>query len=293
MKISSKYVGTKFKQHRIVVSWRDTMNYAAAVDDNNARYFDDQQQQGIIAPPMFSVAATWQIVENLGKYIETEGFPLEILSTAVHSSEFLEFHAPIKPADELTIHGVIAAILPHRAGTYIVFKFAALDQHGQPVFTEYFAGIMRGVECVDGGAGAEALPAIPKAPKASSSNGWEQLISIDALRAHLYDGCADIHFPIHTSQRFARKMGLPGILLQGTATLAFAARELVNRNANGDPGRLCALGCRFSGMVFPGTDIRVQLLNCVKNGPHSDLFFRVVGDKGQLVIKDGYAKVLK
>jgi len=292
MKISSKYVGTKFREHRVVVNWRDTMNYAAAVEDNNPRYFDDEQQQGIIAPPMFSVAATWQIVENLGKYTETADFPLEVLTTAVHGSEFLEFHAPIKPGDVLTIHGVVAAIVPHRAGTFIVFKFAALDQQGQPVFTEYFGGILRGVECEDSGAGGEALPAVPKAPE-TCSNDWEQLISIDALRAHLYDGCADIHFPIHTSQRFARKVGLPGILLQGTATLAFAVRELVNRNANGDPGRLLALGCRFTGMVFPGTDIRVQLLSCVENDSHTDLFFRVLDDKSEVVIKDGYARVLK
>ena len=274
----------------MVVNWRDTMNYAAAVDDNNACYFDDQQQQGIIAPPMFSVAVTWQIVENLGKMIETDDFPIEFLRTQVHYSEFLEFHTPIKPADELTIHGVIAAILPHRAGTHVVLRFEAFNQHGQPVFTEYFGGIMRGVECVDGGAGGEALPDIPDAPEIRS-NGWEQLISIDALRAHLYDGCANIHFPIHTSRRFARKVGLPGILLQGTATLAFAARELINRNAHGDPCSLLALGCRFTGMVFPGTDIRVQLLSCVENGQHSDLFFRVLGDQDQVVIKDGYARV--
>ncbi len=277
-------------EYRTVVNWRDTMNYAASVDDNNARYFDDEQQQGIIAPPMFSVALTWQIVKNLGSFIEADDFPVEIFRTQVHYSEFLEFHAPVRPGDELTIRGVIAALLPQRAGTHIVLRFEAFNQADKRVFTEYIGGLMRGVSCQDDGAGRDALPAIPAVPETVSTV-WQQSIAIDALRAHLYDGCANIFFPIHTSPKHAHAAGLPGTLLQGTATLAFAARELVNRNANGDPTRLRALACRFTGMVFPGTDITVQLLHSSKTGGHDDLFFRVLGDRGRAVIKDGYARV--
>ena len=43
-------------------------------------------------------------------------------------------------------------------------------------------------------------------------------------------------------------MGLPGIIHQGTATLAYAVRELVNREARGNPALLKALACRFTGM---------------------------------------------
>ena len=292
MEISSKFVGVELREYRTVVNWRDTMNYAAAIGDNNPHYFNDEQQAGIVAPPMFSVAATWQIVENLGKYIAAGDFPIEILRTQVHYSEHLEFHALIKPADELTIKGKIAAILPHRAGTHIVLRFEAVNQDGQRVFTEYFGGMMRGVTCEDGGSGGETLPAVTAVPGAVSPV-WEVSIPIDSMRAHIYDGCTNIFFPIHTSRKFARKVGLPDILLQGTATLAFAARELLNRNADGDPSRLTALACRFSGMVFPGTDIRVQLLSCIDNGGYEELFFHVLGDKDQVVIKDGYAKVLR
>ncbi len=292
MKISSKYVGMALREHHTVVNWRDTMNYAAAVEDNNTHYFSDERKSGIVAPPMFSVATTWQIVENLGDYIDADDFPFEILHSQVHYSEYLEYHALIKPGDELTINGVIAAILPHRAGTYIILCFDAVNQNNKPVFTEYFGGILRGVSCEDGGAGAETLPGPPVLPKFASTV-WEQSLTIDVLRAHIYDGCANIYFPIHTSRKFAHEVGLPGILLQGTATLAYAARELLNRNADGDPSRLRVLGCRFSGMVFPGTDINIQLLSHMDNGRYEDLYFRVLGDKNQIVIKDGYARVSK
>jgi len=292
MKISSKFVGIPLKEYRCVVNWRDTMNYAAAIDDNNARYFNDEQESGIVAPPMFSVAATWPVLENLKDYVDADDFPFEIFRTQVHFSEFLEFHAAIKPGDELFIKGVIAAILPHPAGTHITLRFDAVNQDKQPIFTEYFGGLIRGVSCGDGGAGGETLPVNP-ASLETSAPVWEQTIGIDALRPFVYDGCTNIFFPIHTSRKFAHDVGLPDILLQGTATLAYAARELLDHNGDGDPSRLLALSCRFTGMVFPNTDIKVQLLASTDHSRHSDLFFRVLGDQGQVVIKDGYARMEK
>jgi acyl dehydratase len=46
--------------------------------------------------------------------------------------------------------------------------------------------------------------------------------------------------------------GLPGIILQGTATLAIALREIIEKEADGNSGRISSLFCRFTGMVLPG-----------------------------------------
>ncbi len=105
------------------------MNYAAAIGDDNSAYFDDENREGIIAPPMFSVAATWPVIENLAQYLATDDFPHEILLTQVHYTEHLMFHRPIRPDEELTIQGVIAAIVPHRAGTHVVIRFEARNQN--------------------------------------------------------------------------------------------------------------------------------------------------------------------
>ena len=51
MIISSKLVGTRLKAYHTDISWRHTMNYAAAVGDNNPCYFDDERDQGILVPP--------------------------------------------------------------------------------------------------------------------------------------------------------------------------------------------------------------------------------------------------
>ena len=86
-------------------------------------------------------------------------------------------------------------------------------------------------------------------------------------------------------------MGLPGIILQGTATLAFAAREIVNREAAGDPARLESLSCRFSGMVRPGTTIRIRLVGRSAGKKGNDLFFDVTTEEGQPVLRNGWASV--
>jgi hypothetical protein len=65
MKLNSQFVGTFFKTHLAKIRWRDTMNYAAAIDDNNPLYLDDKRDEGIIAHPMFAVAVTWPVIENI------------------------------------------------------------------------------------------------------------------------------------------------------------------------------------------------------------------------------------
>ncbi|MEW6110922.1 MAG: MaoC family dehydratase N-terminal domain-containing protein, partial [Thermodesulfobacteriota bacterium] len=61
MKLDTNFAGISLKTYQTEVTWRRTMNYAAAIDDHNPVYFDDEREGGIIAPPMFAVAVTWPI----------------------------------------------------------------------------------------------------------------------------------------------------------------------------------------------------------------------------------------
>jgi acyl dehydratase len=290
VEISSRFVGTPLKEQHAEVSWRETTNYAAAVADANPRYFDDERAEGLIAPPMFSVAVTWRTLSRIWEYLEDHDFPLHLLATQVHYTEHLRFHRPIRPGDTLTIGGEIAAILPHRAGTLVVIRSDAVDEQGAPVFTEHAGTLLRGVRCTDTGAGSERLPDVPRSPAPGTAlPSWEATIPIEPLRPYLYDGCTGISFPIHTSPQFAHNVGLPGIILQGTATMAFAARELVDREADGNPARLAALFCRFTAVVQPGTEICVQLTGRQQGKDGTALHYVVLNGEGRRVISDGYA----
>lgn len=287
MELSSEFVGTRLKSRQTKVDWRATTNYAAAISDHNPAYFDDNAPAGIIAHPMFAVAVTWPILEKIWEYIDAPDFPMQVIATQVHYTEQLVLHRPMRPGDSLTIDGEIAAILPHRAGTRAVLKLNAVDNRGEPVFTEYNAAIFRGVNCPDEGRGAENLIEYPTPTDDNPSPLWQKEVFIEPERPYLYDGCTNIVFPIHTSPKFARQVGLPGIILQGTATLALAVRELINAEADGDPRRVTSIACRFSDMVLPNSNISVSLMARQSREHGADLFFEVLNAAGRRAVKNG------
>ncbi|MBW2081738.1 MAG: hypothetical protein JRI39_01300 [Deltaproteobacteria bacterium] len=172
----------------------------------------------------------------------------------------------------------------------MIMRLKAEDERGQPLFTEYIGGMMRGVHCAGEGKGKEALPVVPKPPNNGNSL-WEQEIQIGPLFPYIYDGCTDIVFPIHTSPKFARQVGLPGIIVQGTATLAFAAREIVNRNGNGDPTRLREISCRFRAMVRPDTNLTVRAKHLVEKEEYDEIFFEALNGDGDIALSNGYARI--
>ncbi len=287
MKLTSDFAGTRLRDHTCRVSARWTMNCAASIDDPNPLYFDDERSGGIIAPPLFPVAITWPIIERIGDYIEAETFPKEVIFTQVHYTEHLSIHRPVRPGDSLVIKGEIAAILPHRAGTHVVLQFNAFDSESKPVFTEHIGAMMRGVQCSDGGKGGDAVPALP-GHRESDRSLWDSNIFIHPLSPYIYDGCTNIHFPIHTSVQFARQVGLPAIIHQGTRTLALAVREIINRETSGDPLPVKVISCRFTGMVLPGSGITVRLASKNRTPEGTRLFFSVINAEGRKAISDGH-----
>ena len=286
MEISSLFVGTPLKPMETQITWRQTTNYAAATSDANPRYLDDERPEGIVAPPLFCVAVTWPISERIWEYIEATDFPLQILTTQVHYTEHLQVHRLVRPGDRLILRGRLAAILPHKSGTLMVLRYDAYDQVGEIIFTEHIGAMMRGVRCTDAGAGAELLPIVPS-PALQSSPLWEATIPIARTAPFVYDGCTNIHFPIHTSVKFARQVGLPDIIYQGTATLALGVREIVDREAAGDPGRVKSIACRFTGMVIPDSEIRVQHVGRESEGNQLHLFFTILNADGKKAVSNG------
>jgi acyl dehydratase len=289
MEISTKVVGMQLKEYTREVTWRQTTNYAAAISDINPLYLDDTREDGIIAPPMFASTFAWAVVGRI-KELANLPYPQAMFDTLVHYTEHFDFHKPIRPGDRITLRGEIAAVVPHRSGTLLVVKLPAFDHQGEPVFTGHMGVLLRGVGCSDGGEGGENLPAVPTL-RDKPKPVWEALIPIGRETAYIYDGCTDIVFAIHTSPRFARSVGLPDIILHGTATLALAAREIVNREAEANPLRLQCLAGRFTGMVTPGKTIRVQMLQKKTIRGGGEIYFTVTDDEGKTAISDGYAKL--
>jgi sensor domain CHASE-containing protein len=65
----------------------------------------------------------------------------------------------------------------------------------------------------------------------------------------------------------------------------------VSQGAGGVPHRLPAVYCRFSGMVIPGSSIKVRLTGKNKTAGETDLFFTVFNAEEKKAISDGYLRL--
>ncbi len=292
MHIDSSFAGTMLREYQTTVNWRHAMNYAAALNDINEAYYDDERSEGIVAHPMYCAALTWPIVERVGEFIDSKDFPKELLATQVHFTENLTMYRPVLPGDMLTIRGRVDRIEPHRAGTHVIIRFEAIDAGGQRVFIEHLGGLMRGVECRGGARSAdgpgESAPDVIAPPEGITR---ESCIVIGALAPFVYDGCTNIYFPIHTSKKFARQVGLPGIIVQGTATLAMAVSDIINTDAGGDPGRIKTIQCKFTDMVMPGSNITLKVTAGTSTELQKELFFTVLNGEGRAAIRNGFVRI--
>lgn len=291
MKIDSTVVGKKMKLFTTTISDRQIGNYAAAIGDPNPCYLDDTRTAGLIAPPTLAAAITWPLIQNIHDYLKHD-FPMEMMFRIVHYSEQIVINRLLKPDDRISIEGEVAAVIPEKSGTHIIFKLPASDQAGKPVFTEYIGGMLRGVECADQGRITGILPAVPSIP-VSENPIWETAIPIRREDCYIYEGCANVPFPIHTSPAFARSMGLPDIIYYGVGTLAKAVRELVNREAASDPTGIDHLACHFRGMVTPNSFIRIQLCGKRESDDQKELFFRVLNQQDKEAVSEGYLRIVR
>lgn len=289
IKISSELVGAETKEYRTEITWRQTTNYAAAVGDNNPFYFDDLRADGLIAPPMFVCALSWPIMQHLSDYIDIP-YPQEVFYTMVHYTQHVEYVRPLRPGVQIKTTGKVIAMVQKPAGIYLLFKLPVTDLDGELFYTEYAGVILRGVELTDPGQGEESIPVIPTFSKENPMI-WESVIPIRPEAPYIYDGCSNIVFDIHTSPRFAAMVGLPGIILQGTATLAYAVKELINRESGGDPTKLKILSAQFTGMVLPDSQIKLRLNHKQNHLNKTELQFYIINAQEQTVVRNGYALI--
>jgi len=73
--------------------------------------------------------------------------------------------------------------------------------------------------------------------------------------------------------------------------MAYAVRQLVNREAGEDPTKLEIISGRFTGMVLPDSWIKVRLLEREIKDSKAHLFFEVLNSQQQRAISEGYARL--
>lgn len=256
--------------------------YARATNDPTAAHLD-----GSLAPPVFAVVPAWGTMSG----VIGEVVPSEALMTVVHGEQDMHFHRPIVPGTTLRTVASAAGVSVKPSGTTVVVKVESRDAAtDELVVSQYVTTFYRGVSGGEGG-GEEApdhkLTAAVKATDPVAT--VEQTIDTD--QTFRYAEASGDHMPIHLDEEFARKVGLPGIIVHGLCTMAFTSWAAVQAVAGGDPTRLRRLAVRFSRPVLPGQTIVTTFWAATTRDGVAGYGFETRTSEGDIVIKDGLVEV--
>jgi acyl dehydratase len=89
-------------------------------------------------------------------------------------------------------------------------------------------------------------------------------------------------FAIHLDDEFARRVGLPGRIVHGLCTLAFAGRAVLEAAGVDDPRAVRRLAVRFSAPLHPGDSVTTRIWDL--GGSYG---FEATNGEGVPVLKDG------
>jgi acyl dehydratase len=103
-----------------------------------------------------------------------------------------------------------------------------------------------------------------------------------------YAAASGDRFEIHLDDAAARAVGLPGRIVHGLCTMAFAGRAVLEAAAVEDPGAVRRLAVRFSAPLFPGGALTTRIWRL--DGADV-LGFEAVDGNGTPVLRDGRAEL--
>ncbi|MES2972643.1 MAG: MaoC/PaaZ C-terminal domain-containing protein [Pseudomonadota bacterium] len=178
-------------------------------------------------------------------------------AAVVNGGQRVVLHAPIPLETPLAAHNRITGVSdkgPGRGALVHLSREIADAAAGAPVATVFSTLFCRN----DGGCGSAGdQPAPPAAVPARTPD-----ISIDMATstqaALLYRLNGDLH-PLHADPATARAAGFERPILHGLATLGVAGHALLAALCDYQPGRLAAMGARFTAPVYPGDTISLDI----------------------------------
>jgi acyl dehydratase len=100
------------------------------------------------------------------------------------------------------------------------------------------------------------------------------------------------HNPIHLDPNFAKKVGLPDVIMHGLCNMAWASKAIMDNACGGDPSKLKMLSVQFSKPVLKGQTVTVTGYDGGKVDDRKIVLFESKVDDGSVCIREGVAEVL-
>ena len=254
--------------------------YAAATNDELPLHLT-----GEVAPPNYAVV----LLPLANESVRAEDVVLDLTPDeamrVLHGEQELVSHQPIRPGMDLLVRTSTRGVQAKGANTLVVNCVEARLPDGAPVATQYVSLFYRDVPTV--GSAGELAPAASRPVHEPSGPPLTRVVQkADADQTYRYADASGDRMAIHLDDGAARGVGLPGIILHGLCTMAFASRAVVE-TAGGDSTRLRRLAVRFSSVATPGQELTTRIWAA---GPGS-YSFDTADAQGQPVLTRGWAEL--
>jgi acyl dehydratase len=287
MHIGLDRVGQWTPETAYTVDPAHTRAYAAATNDDHPLH-----TQGVLAPPLFAVVPVSEHIARAldGLVDETDR------QWGLHAAQDMVFHRPLAPGITIVTRAAPIGVHPRSLGTEVVIKAETRERDGGLLVEQYLTLLIR--RKFDGpGRGKTAPPhrAAPSVKAAATASGHVTVISatLDPDQTVRYAEASGDRNPIHLNAEFARSVGLPGIIVHGMCTMAFAGRAVIAAACGNEPRRLRRLAVRFARFVLPGQTITTHLWPAGEHGSYAAHAFETLNPAGKAVLADGLAEVVR
>jgi acyl dehydratase len=231
---------------------------------------------------MFGVVASWLSIMTV---VTDSDLNVDVLRL-LHSEQDMRFFQPLMPGDIVTSTATVAAIEDEPTGESLAIAIDCVNQRAEKVQQILFAALIRGRT------GREKKRLRPAESSPVGEPVFRVRQEIDADQTYRYAKASGDYNPIHVDENVAKLAGLPGIIVHGLCTMAFASKVMIDRLCDGDPRRLRRLRARFSRPVFPGQEITTAAWILSDSSDHKIYAYETCNPDGKEVIKEGIAEVI-
>lgn len=223
--------------------------------------------------PIFAVLPVWEAIAEASKSAASE----EARRYVVHYEQDIVLHRPLEAGMTLVSRATPVAILPRHNGTSLVIRTQTRREDGSLVNEQYVTEFFRGVQPAEG-VGERAPDHRLQVDGDPTAAITYRVAEDQTVR---YAAASGDDFAIHLDDEFARQVGLPGRIVHGLCTMAFAGRAVLEA-AGGHPRAVRRIAVRFSAPLFPGESVTTRVWQL--DGAFG---FESVNEQGTPVLKDG------
>ncbi|MDQ6636432.1 MAG: hypothetical protein M3Y62_01440 [Candidatus Dormibacteraeota bacterium] len=206
--------------------------------------------------PVFGIVPVWAGIAAINEDPELGLDP----SRVVHGEQRMSFLQPFRDGQVLRSQGTVESIAERGANTVVTLRVDS-SEAGAPVLSQWLVIISRGTAAAAKGGGSGGKPSSAEPPPATQeppAPTGERSTYLSPDITYRYAAAAGDDNRIHTDPEFARRAGLPGIIVQGMCLLHVATRAVLEVEGR-EPAEVGQLSARFASMFTPDQELRTRV----------------------------------